>query len=305
MELLSQEQKDSAVEKIRKSNIEKRAREKEKAPKVSLTKNLLEKKNPTIERKVQKDIFRSHRELLEKIWVIGRGLIFAKHLCKIANLKRTEMYSELRFLQKAGLVNIIKIFHQNLIQLTQFSVNQFQKKTRIVPVINSMIIKHALLGEILQKKLEQALIKDINTTSEVFLEKISEQTNFCRTEKTKNVDVWAKLDKLRKRDSYCQLSEAKIFVYILDIYHAEARRMVQRIFEIYNYLDDNDLLDKFSVQFIICVVDERRKKYLSKKHRVFTTYLQAKHLSHFLVNRIKINSYDLTERVFAKNKLIP
>jgi len=130
MELITQEQKNEIVSKIRKSNIEKRA--KEKAPKI-----------PTVGRKIQKDIFGVHREILKKIWVIGRGLMFAKHFSKITGLEKTEMYRELRFLEKAGLVNIVKFYHQNIIQLTQFSVNQFQKKTRMVALTNANVIKHS------------------------------------------------------------------------------------------------------------------------------------------------------------------
>ncbi|OLN33827.1 hypothetical protein [Desulfosporosinus metallidurans] len=299
MELITQEQKNEMVSKMRKSNVEKRA--KEKAPKISLS---------NVGRKIQKDVFGVHREMLEKIWVIGRGLIFAKHFSKISGIQKTEMYRELRLLEKTGLINIVKFYHQNIIQLTQFSVNQFQKKTRMVALTNANVIKHSFLGEILKKKLEQAVSKDINISHEIFFQRMSEQTNFFRTEKAEN-SLWKKLDKLRKRDTFCQLSITNpyLYVYVFDIYNAESRRMIERVAEIYHFLDENGITEKLSIMFNICVVDERREKYLNGKHarRSFETTLKVKKLLHLLDKKfsIKIVSYDLTQRVFALTRVVP
>ena len=104
MKLVSQTQKDDTVQKIRNENIEKRA--KKKVSKTRLSESLLAECTITNEKKIQKDLFKSHRKTLKKIWTIGRGLIFAQHFSELTGMKKAEMYRELHFLEKAGLLNI-------------------------------------------------------------------------------------------------------------------------------------------------------------------------------------------------------
>lgn len=300
MELVTQEQKDQEVHEIRQSNIEKKAEVRENNKK---NKYFFEGYSATQVRKTQKDIFMSHRELLEKIWMIGRGLIFAQHLQKLSGMKKTAMYRELRILEKAKLINIIKFCNKNIVQLTQFSVNQFQKKTRMVAFTNANCIKHAFLAEILIQRFEWSVERDINTNHDSFFEKIFEQSNFCRT-KTSS-EIREKLNVLRKRDTYYQFSGNKINIYVLDVYSANTKRVIERLVEIFYYLDDIGIPETFTVRFFICVVDERRKKYLLSKHadKKFQQYLQGKKL----VGRFKIyaSSFNLTENVFSLCRIVP
>lgn len=305
MEFLTQGQKNEAVKKIRKTNTEKKT--KEKVSKTILSESILTECSETIAKKIQKDIFRSHRNTLEQIWNIGRGLIFDKHFAELAGLKKAEMYRELRFLEKAGLINIAKFNQQNIIQLTQFSTNQFQRKSRMVSLTNMRIIRHAFACEILIQKINNTRQNNVNLdiSCENFLNILGKQSNFCRSQNVDDKDLWAILDKLRKRDSYCHIVNENLIVYVLDIYNAEARRMIERLVEIFNYLYENEVSKHFFIRFHVCVVDERRRKYLDGKYsrRKFDLCLMSKHLT----NRfsIKIVSYDLTQKVFSHTRIVP
>lgn len=275
--------------------------------------NLIKPKAKQIKKKfdvrLQKYLFQINYRLLEKIQLF-RGMIFIEHLECLNGQSYAELRMQIEIMTRYGLLKLVKIHTQYLLQLTRFSTTKLASHNDKTPtLVQTTILKNAFCGEILL-----SILKEFAYDREYFLTLIESRSTFLNTNREYDSKKWDKFLKLRKKDVYIFNREGKMDIYLLDIYSTSttAHKIATRIHEVYTYLleenllSETDLDDKhflLKVSFNVCVDSFDRKVFLESKQssKIISSYLLKKNLS-FANFDIKIISYNLAGKYFAKNR---
>lgn len=257
--------------------------------------------------KVQKYLFEIHYRLLERIQCYAGGLIFSEHFECFLGQSYAELQKHLDIMNRLGLLSLVKIHNQSLIQLKTFSTTRLKSHDKKSPTLAPItILKNAYCGEILS-----SILSKFPDEHKYFLNYIENRSTFFNNNREADYSgKWAKLEKLKRRDCYILFNEEQeLEVYFLDLYNTtKVSRIGARICNILQYLHEEKLFMFVSdedgrqcnfnkVIIKMCVQDEARKKELKS----FSTIIEAHRLKKNLLFAydIEIHSYDLTGKFFA------
>ena len=274
-----------------------------------MTKSKTKLKEPKFDVKLQKYLFQIHYLLLERIQLFG-GMIFIEHFECLNGQSYAELQIHIEIMKRYGLLKFVKIHNQYLLQLTRFTTTKLASHNAKPPTqAQTNILKKAFCGEILL-----SILKEFADDRRYFLTLVESRSTFLNSNRDDDSKKWHKLLRLKKRDAYIFYRERKLEIYLLDLYSSSttAHRIAMRIYEIYTFLreenllyetdsDDTRLMSK--VSFKICVESFERQSFLESKQssNIINSYLLKHNLSFDNFDR-EIISYDLAGKYFAKNR---